>query len=160
MEGLMKNRVAAVVVALAFANAAVMGQQQGQISGTAKDQAKEPYTDYSVRVRDVVQGQVGGTATLDRTGAFTVPNLPAANYVVELMNKDGKVVCTEGPFDLAQELIRDGVIVDCNKFPVALVLLGAGAAAGVTAGIVAAGGDPAVTPGVGIAPVTTASPSR
>lgn len=142
MNVLRKSRLAAAVVALALANAGVMAQQQGQISGTAKDQAKEPYTDYSVRVRDVAQGQIGGTVTLDRTGAFSVPNLPAANYVVELMNKDGKVVCTEGPFDLSQQLIRDGVIVDCNKFPVALVLLGAGAAAGITAGVVAATGSP------------------
>ena len=153
--GTRRNRIAAAVVAMALANAGVMGQQQGQISGTAKDQAKEPYTDYSVRVRDVAQGLIGGTAPLDRTGAFTVPSLAAANYIVELMNKDGKVICTEGPFDLSQQLIRDGVIVDCNKFPVALVLLGAGAAAGITAGIVAAGDEPGGT----VTPVT-ASPSR
>lgn len=138
----MRNRVAAVTVAIAMASAGVMAQQQGQISGTAKDQAKEPYPEYSVRVRDVANGQIGGTTPLDNTGAFSVPSLATANYVVELLNKDGKVVCTEGPFDLSQQLIRDGVIVDCNKFPAAFWLLGAGAAAGITAGVVAATGSP------------------
>jgi hypothetical protein len=138
----MKKQALAVAVAISLASAGVMAQQQGQISGTAKDQAKEPYADYSVRVRDVANGQIGGTTALDNSGAFTVASLPTANYVVELLNKDGKVVCTEGPFDLAQQLIRDGVIVDCNKFPAAFWLLGAGAAAGITAGVVAATGSP------------------
>lgn len=138
----MRNRVAAAVVAMALATAGVTAQQQGQISGTAKDQAKEPYPDYSVRVRNVINGQIGGSSPLDNMGAFTIPNLPTANYVVELLNRNGKVVCTEGPFDLAKQLIKDGVIVDCNKFPAAFWLLGAGAAAGITAGVVAATGSP------------------
>ena len=135
----MKNGCIAVVVAVVLASTGLMAQQTGQISGTAKDEAKTPFTDYSVRLRDVVQAQIAGSTPLDTTGAFTLPNLPAAKYLVELLNKDGKIVCTEGPFDLSQQLIKDGIIINCDKIPVAWWLLGAAGAAGITAGVVAAG---------------------
>lgn len=135
----MKNGCIAVVVAVVLASTGLMAQQTGQISGTAKDEAKTPFTDYSVRLRDIVQGQLAGSTPLDTTGAFTLPNLPTAKYLVELLNKDGKIVCTEGPFDLSQQLIKDGIIINCDKIPVAWWLLGAAGAAGITAGVVAAG---------------------
>ena len=135
----MKNGFVAVAVAVVLASTGLMAQQAGQISGTAKDEAKTPYTDYSVRLRDIVQGQIAGSTPLDTTGAFTLPNLLAAKYLVELLNKDGKIVCTEGPFDLSQQLIKDGIIINCDKIPVAWWLLGAAGAAGITAGVVAAG---------------------
>ena len=135
----MKNGCIAVVVAVVLASTGLMAQQTGQISGTAKDEAKTPFTDYSVRLRDIVQGQIAGSTPLDTTGAFTLPNLPTAKYLVELLNKDGKIVCTEGPFDLSQQLIKDGIIINCDKIPVAWWLLGAAGAAGITAGVVAAG---------------------
>ena len=61
-----------------------------------------------------------------------------AKYVVELLNEDGKVVCTEGPFDLTQQPNRPDVVIDCGN-PAAWWLLAAAAAAGITAGVVAAG---------------------
>lgn len=134
-----RARLAAGALAVTLASTGMMAQQTGQISGTAKDEAKSPYTDYSVRVRDVQAGQIAGTSPLDNTGAFNIPNLPAANYLVELVNEDGKVVCHEGPYDLAQELIRGGVVIECDKVPAAWWLIGAAAAAGVTAGIVTTG---------------------
>ena len=75
--------------------------------------------------------------------SLTVERMPNPQNVKNAggpdLNRDGKVVCHEGPFNLAQQLIRDGVIIDCDKVPVAWWLLGAAAAAGITAGIVANG---------------------
>jgi hypothetical protein len=137
------HRIAAVAVAIALACGAaqvsLFAQQSAAISGTAKDEAKQPYTDYSVRARETQQGQIAGTATLDTYGAFSLASLGSAKYLVELVNKDGKVVCTEGPFDLSYEPMKAGVVIDCNKVPVAWWLLGAAAAAGITAGVVAVG---------------------
>ena len=138
----MRNGFVAVGMALALASSGLvvqLGAQGPQISGTAKDEAKKPFTDFSVRARDVMQGQIAGTSPLDTTGAFMLANLRAAKFLVELVNKDGKVVCTEGPFDLASQAIKDGVVIDCNKVPAAWWLLGAAAAAGITAGVVAGG---------------------
>ena len=52
------------------------------------------------------------------------------------------MVCTEGPFDLTQQMIKNDVVIDCGKVPAAWWLLGAAAAAGITAGIVAANASP------------------
>ena len=131
-----------VAMALATAMAAVpiVAQQAPPtvtISGIAKKEAKKPYTDYTTRARDVQTGVIAGTATnADPDANFTITGLPPANYVVELLNKDGKIVCTEGPYDLTKTFVKNEVDISCNKVPAAWWLLGVAAAAGITAGIV------------------------
>lgn len=134
----MKNGFVAVAVATALASTSLMAQSV-TINGTAKDEAKKPFTDFTVRARDINQGQIAGTSPLDSEGAFTLPNLASGKYAVELVNKDGKVVCTEGPFDMTTEAQRSGVVIDCNKVPAAWWIVGAAAAAGITAGVVTTG---------------------
>jgi hypothetical protein len=133
-----------VAMALATAMAAVpiVAQQAPpsvSISGIAKKEAKKPYTDYTTRARDVQSGVIAGTATNgDPDANFTITGLPPANYVVELLNKDGKIVCTEGPYDLTKTFVKNDVDISCNKVPAAWWLLGVAAAAGITAGVVVA----------------------
>jgi hypothetical protein len=133
-----------VAMALATAMAAVpiLAQQAPPsvtISGIAKKEAKKPYTDYTTRARDVQTGVIAGTATnSDPDANFSITGLPPANYVVELLNKDGKIVCTEGPYDLTKTFVKNDVDISCNKVPVAWWLLGIAAAAGITAGVVVA----------------------
>lgn len=117
----------------------VLAQQSTALAGSAKDEARKPYSDYTVRARDVKVGTISGTGTLDQQGAFSLVGLSSQNYLVELVNKEGKVVCTEGPFDLAKQPIKSDVIVDCGGVPAAWWLVGAAAAAGITAGVIAAG---------------------
>ena len=117
----------------------LLAQQSTTLAGSAKDEAKKPYSDYTVRARDVRAGTVSGTGTLDPQAAFSLVGLSSQNYLVELVNKDGKVVCTEGPFDLAKQPIKIDVIIDCGGVPAAWWLVGAAAAAGITAGVIAAG---------------------
>ena len=142
-----RQQLTAITVVLALALGAAQtrllaqGGQSGQISGTAKDEAKKPYTENSVRLRDIKQGQLTATTPLDAEGAFRLENLAPASYLVELLDKKGKVICSEGPFDLTQQRIKSGVIVDCGHIAGAYWLLAAGAAAGVTAGVVAATGN-------------------
>jgi hypothetical protein len=133
-----------VAMALATAMAAVpiLAQQAPPsvtISGIAKKEAKKPYTDYTTRARDVQTGVIAGTATnSDPDANFSITGLPPANYVVELLNKDGKIVCTEGPYDLTKTFVKNDVDISCNKVPAAWWLLGIAAAAGITAGVVVA----------------------
>jgi hypothetical protein len=148
----MKNRFTAIAVAFALASGAAQtallaaGQQTATIAGTAKDEAKKPYSDYSVRARDVATGQISGNVPLTTDGNFTLPDLSSAKYLVELVrhqnNNQDKVVCTEGPFDLTTQMLKNDVVIDCGKVPAAWWLLGAAAAAGITAGIVAANASP------------------
>ena len=144
----MKNeRLVAIALAFAVAGSTVptslLAQQSTSLAGTAKDEAKKPYTNYTVRARDVKAGGVAASAPLDAQGAFGLTGLSTLKYVVELVNKDGKVVCTEGPFDLSTQAIKSDVIIDCGKIPAAWWLVAAAAAAGITAGVVAGTGEPA-----------------
>ena len=135
----------AIGLAMATATAPILaaGQQTASISGIVKHEAHKPYTDYTTRARNVQTGEIAGTATnADPDANFAIGNLPPANYVVELLNKDGKVVCTEGPFDLTRQLVKTDVDISCNKVPAAWWLLGLAAAAGVTAGVVIANASP------------------
>jgi hypothetical protein len=135
----------AVAFALASATALIAGQQTATIAGTAKDEAKKPYTDYTVRARDVATGMIAGNVPLNSDANFSLPDLSSARYVVELVlhkNNQDKVVCTEGPFDLTQTMLKNDVVIDCDKVPAAWWLLGAAAAAGITAGIVVANNSP------------------
>ena len=130
--------IAALTAGMATATIAAGAQTTASVNGTAKKEAKKPYTDYSVRARNVQQGQIGGTTQLDSDGNFALANLAPAQYAVELLNRDGKVVCTEGPFNLTQQLAKDNVNISCNKVPAAWWLIGAAAAAGITAGVLTA----------------------
>ena len=132
--------------ALAFAatptNLIAGGQQNVSIGGTAKKEAKKPYADYTVRARNSQGGQIGATTMLDPNAQFSMTGLPPANYLVELLDKNGKVVCTEGPFNLTQQFVKNDVNIDCGKLPVAWLLIAAAAAAGITAGVVAGPASP------------------
>ncbi|MEO6213928.1 MAG: hypothetical protein ABIP65_09910 [Vicinamibacterales bacterium] len=113
-------------------------QGAGSISGTADKQAKKPYADYSVRARNVQMGNIGASMPLDTEGKFALVNIDPAKYLVELLDKNGKVVCTEGPFDLSRQALKANVTIDCGN-PAAWWLLAAAGAAGITAGVVNSG---------------------
>jgi hypothetical protein len=119
-----------------------VAQSTVTLAGTAKKEAKKPYTEYSTRARNAQGGDIAGTIPLDVKGDFSLPGLPPAHYVVELLNKDGKVVCTEGPYDLTSVTLKNDVDISCNTAPVAWWLLGVAAAAGVTAGVVVSTASP------------------
>ena len=129
---------AMAIAALPISAIAGGGQQTVTLGGTGKKEAKKPYTEFSARARNSQSGDISGTTPLDVDANFTLANLPPASYVVELLNKDGKVVCTEGPFNLTQQLAKTDVDISCNKVPAAWWLLGVAAAAGITAGVVVA----------------------
>ena len=132
-------------------------RQDGVISGSAMAEVKgkEPYTKYTVRARDVQTNQIIQSAGLDAQALYALNALSAGSFIVELVRdaapggQGGKVVCSEGPYTLRDQaaqtadtmVIRDANI-QCQNPAAAYWLLGAAAAAGLTAGIVAAG-DPA-----------------
>ena len=133
------------------------GQQgSASLSGTAKDQAKKPYGDYSAQAREVRLAQIASMTNLDASGDFALTNLQPGKYVVELVDRNGKIVCTEGPFDLTQQAARDNVVISCSKMPAAWWVLGAAAAAGITAGVVSTG-NPTSATGASVAASASAS---
>jgi hypothetical protein len=132
----MIRRVIASSLAAIFAvgMSPLLVAQQGTISGRADDEARRPYTDYSVQLMDLTTNQIAATVPLDAQGQFGFTGVaPDKRYLVQLFHiKENRVVCTEGPYTIAgpNMLSRTDVDIDCGK-PPALWLLAA--AAGVAA---------------------------
>lgn len=125
----------ALVLGLGVSTAASQ-QATGTIGGKATDEARQPYSDYAVQLRDVGTGQVTTTRPLDQQGTFSFTGVGLTRpYLVELFHtKERRVICTEGPFTLtATQTTKADVSISCGKAPAALwvLLAGAGAAAAI-----------------------------
>jgi hypothetical protein len=127
-------------------------RQDGVISGSAAAEVKKPYDPYTVRARDVSTNTIAQKTTLDANAEFAVNGLMPGTFLIELVKdaqpngEGGKIICTAGPFTLQDGtsqlndlMIKKGANVHCNRPVAAWWLLGAAAAAGVTAGITAGG---------------------
>jgi hypothetical protein len=131
----MEKRIVAAAVALAFSLASIAAQQPlGVLAGKATDEARTPYTDYAVQVRDATTGHVVQTVVLGLDGKFTFGKLLLTQpYLVELFHqKERRVICTEGPYTLTASLpSKTDINITCGKVPAAfwILLAGAGAAA-------------------------------
>ena len=136
---------------MAISLPATVAAQTSSINGTAADEVKAPYSDYFVRARNVQTGEIAGTSQLDSSGHFSFSGLPPARYIVELVqSSNSKILCTEGPLNLAERNVSpDGQVtlrsvtlnnvrISCNNHKAAWWLLGAAGAAGVTAAVAAA----------------------
>jgi hypothetical protein len=127
-------------------------RQDGVISGSAGAEAKKPYDSYTVRARDVSTNTIAQKTTLDANAEFAVNGLTPGTFLIELVKdaqpngEGGKIICTAGPFTLQENasqldlMIKKGANIRCNRPVAGWWLLGAAAAAGVTAGIAAGGG--------------------
>jgi len=135
-----QRAVASVLVAiLSVGTAPALAQTQaggaitpGTLSGKATDEAKQPYADWAVQLRDVTTGQVVSTRTLNQQGQFSFTSVTLSrSYLVELVQiKEKKIVCTEGPFGLTTaNPSKVDVNISCGKVPAAIWLLAAGAGA-------------------------------
>ena len=145
----MKLHTPSVLVGAVVAGAVLLSGGMGKpgpAGGGAPAAATPPAS--QIRVSDLVRPKSAPSAVYTVRGEVTAlpeKGKPQTELMIkheaidDFKNKDGKVVCTEGPFDLSTQAIKSDVIVDCGKVPAAWWLVGAAAAAGITAGIVAAG---------------------
>jgi hypothetical protein len=125
------------IVALAMAFAMALGvaptlaqQTNGVIGGKAADEAREPYSNYTVQLRDAATGRVVGSSPLNSEGQFTIDSVAFnQRLLVELVQvKQNETVCTEGPYLLTTSApSKVDVNIDCGKVPAAFWILTAGA---------------------------------
>ncbi len=122
--------IAGVVIAAVPMSA---DQNTGSLAGKASEEAKKPYSNYSVRAR-LASGGSGNTVPLGPDGRFAIAGLNfPGDYLVELINNsDGNVVCTEGPFKNA----KGNINIDCGKVPAALWLTPLAGGLAATLGVV------------------------
>lgn len=150
----------ALVGGLALAPVAAAGRQNGVISGSAAAEAKQPYSQYVIRARDVSNNTYSAQTTLDASGQFALNGLAAGTFMIELVKvkanagpNEGKVVCTAGPFTLQDSsaqisdlMIKKGANVACNRPQAAYILLAGAAALGVAAGSAGSTTPPTAAP--------------
>lgn len=123
------------------------GQQaaaNGVIGGRATDEARRPYSNYVVQLRDPATGQVVTSVPLDAQGNYRFEGLALQRpYLVELFHSANRqVVCTEGPFTLTPDIaVRAEQNIDCGVNPAAWWLLGAAAGAAAAVGIATQSGS-------------------
>ncbi len=133
------------------------------VAGVAKDSTGRPIANATVRLRNVLTGQLAGTARTSIAGAFTFGNLASGNYVVETLNGAGRVMAASASVDVAPGAAVTGVAVTAPAEAAqaataggaaggsfftstgGLILLGA-IAAGVITGVVIATGDDDTSP--------------
>ncbi len=60
---------------------AFAAQATGTIGGKATDEAKKPYTDYTVQLRDAGTGQIAATVPLDAQGLFSFGSVAESTEV-------------------------------------------------------------------------------
>ena len=114
---------------MAFGMSPALAQQaNGVLAGRATDEAKQPYSDYAVQLRDAATGQVISMSPLSQQGQFSFRTVPLSRKFLIELAKDNKVVCTEGPYGLeAATPSKTDVNIECAKAPAALWLLTAAA---------------------------------
>ncbi|MEO7190512.1 MAG: hypothetical protein ABI051_05605 [Vicinamibacterales bacterium] len=129
---------ASLATLLAFGISPALAQQaNGVLAGRATDEARQPYTEYSVQLRDPSTGQVVGTVALSAQAQFSFNNVQLSRKLLVELTKQGKVICTEGPYALSTGLTsKTDVNISCGKTPAALWLLTA--AAGTAAAVAVA----------------------
>lgn len=124
--------LAVLLVGLPAAATAAPQSVIGSLSGQVDAKTLKGGT-YTVRLRDVMSGQIMKTEPVGAQGQFSFTELPLGHkYLVELYDTTlNKVVSTEGPFlvSTATSVVRTGLMVStvASKVPAAMWLLAAGA---------------------------------
>lgn len=88
-------------VAVTTAVASASGPTPSTVIGSVWDTQNQGIPNAPVRVRNVATGKIEATLQADAQGRFTLQLLEGGNYVVELVNAQGKVLAVGPPFTLA-----------------------------------------------------------
>ena len=101
--------VALVVVGLpagAFAGPTVRDKQvqaqtlTGTVTGTAKNATGEKLAGSTIRIRNSRTGAIAAEAVTDSAGGFTVSDVPAGNYIIEVVSDKGSILGLSPAFGL------------------------------------------------------------
>ena len=71
-----------------------LNPNQASISGTATAPTGQPLAGTLVRARNLLTGEIGGSATTAGTGEFSIVSLPPGQYVIEVVDDVGQILGT------------------------------------------------------------------
>lgn len=84
-----------------FAQAQDAAQPLSTVTGTARGANTLALPNATVQIRSALTGDLFGSAVTNETGEYAFPNLPAGNYVVEVVDGSGKILGITTPFPVA-----------------------------------------------------------
>jgi hypothetical protein len=85
------------VMTLAAASSTLVAQSGGTMTGVARGNHLQSLASVNVQLRNLDTGAVAGTTTTTEAGTFTFPQLPAGNYIAEVVDAAGKVLGVGAP---------------------------------------------------------------
>lgn len=89
-----------------------VADQDGSISGVARDAFDRPLAGFGVRLRSLVTGEIGRATTTDVRGSFVCTDVAPGSYVAELVDPTMKLVATTATLSLTEDrLAIYGVII-------------------------------------------------
>ena len=97
----------------------------GTIKGCARDSSGRTLPKHTVQLRNLKTGELAATGTTDDDGCVAFVDLPASNYVLEIVNPAGGIIGISAPFAVAA-----GATVSVTVSATAAAALASGAAAG------------------------------
>ena len=142
----------------------VTGQQAapGQIAGAARHENGQPAVNYMVRVRNAATGAVAGATTATtQAGEFSFSNLAPGTYVVEVLDRSGRILATSTSITLgtgAMQIVGVAITLTNSDALAGAVAAGGGNFFKSTAGILLMAGAAGLT--VGGVVLATKSPSK
>lgn len=74
----------------------------GTVEGIARDASQQPLPRTTVQIRNVATGQLVGTQVTGAGGEFLFTGMAAGNYVIEIVDRDGKIIGASVPFSVAE----------------------------------------------------------
>lgn len=138
------------VVIVLWGGRPLAGQGLGLIRGQVRAEANQTGAQLRVQARHVQSNTIMATSAVDeKTAEYELTLLPDGTYLVELVDRDGDALCSEGPFEVTTDrLLYEAQSIACDESRWWRPLL-ATAAGGATAGVLfgrAAGGGSAPPP--------------
>jgi hypothetical protein len=91
---------AASAPAVIRAQAALLATHPAAIVGSAWDADNSPLPGARVRLRNIVTGDIAGSAVADQMGQFVFADVATGSYVVELVSDSGKILTIGQPLAL------------------------------------------------------------
>jgi hypothetical protein len=152
----MKQRILLLVVLAVMVAAVAYAGGTATVSGMATNVGNQALSGVKAQLRNVDTGALAGTTTSAANGSYSFSGLVAGNYVVEIVDANGRMMGTSALMSVADGAVISGVNVSASAAGALAqaaaaggsggsfwkstggILLLVGIGAGVTAGIVAA----------------------
>ncbi len=95
--------VTTIALGLPLPVRAAQTRVQGTVNGKALDRRGEPLGVCALRLRNIGSGRVEQETGTDQAGQFTFQSVPVGDYLVEVVDSNGKIIATSSPVTITAD---------------------------------------------------------